>query len=104
MLSRIYVANLPNTNIKPLVMTSRLLLISLSINPIAVILVISVHGSKIVNNPNNNAVKICTIIVFSEKRLQKYYFFLNCANFCHKYLHIWIFCCTFAVAKVYERV
>ena len=45
----------------PFVSTRRLLLISLSMYPIAVILVISVHGSNIVSNPNKNAVNTCTI-------------------------------------------
>ena len=45
-------------------------------------LVISVHGSKIVNNPNRNAVKICIIVCFlSKKIVQNYKIIFIYANF-----------------------
>ena len=36
---------------------------------------------------------------FSEKRVQRYYIFLNCANFYAIILHIWYIFCTFAAEK-----
>ena len=55
-------------------------------------LVTSVHGSKIVNNPNNKAVKTCIIYVSLKKSAAKL----------QKYFDICKFFCTFAAAKVLE--
>jgi hypothetical protein len=56
--NKVYVANLPKTNIKPLSRTFWRLVISLSMYPIAAILVKRVHGSRIINNPNSSDVNI----------------------------------------------
>jgi hypothetical protein len=73
---RVYVANLPNTNMSPLRNTLRRLLISLSIYPMAAILVKRVHGSRIIKKPKSKDVKIFTIydlqfIIFSRKITKK---------------------------------
>ena len=57
----VYVASFPSTNISPLESTLRRLLISLSIYPMAAILVKSVQGSRIIRKPNNKDVRIMVL-------------------------------------------
>ena len=47
----------------------------------AVILVISVQGSRMVSSPNRKAVKICTINSFFAKKLAKVHIFLHICKF-----------------------